>query len=606
MNKKVIILGLVIILGGLTNLTATDPQETIEETKEGTTEFDPIKEVEECIAYEDYPSLASTLAEYKDLKLPDGSSLANHALAQAVKVFDAARSPEGIRIALEEGADPNTQLEAILTMKFDDHIELFILKLFAEHGAQLDKDTEKKLKAPEQTDKPTLIKAQQINRHITLLKQLKSRAAKKSSTTNEPKIPVGTSGKSQTISFLRVLFDDKESKLSEQELVNKVIIDYYSDKAPRSAYIPAEKIQEYEKVCITMIEEEKKMGSYYTFYHAHNYAINLIFDLNKLINEWLSINVGPSVTLRVPIIPEKTLDAYIDRTEHYFKEHPIPEERIRTEFTYKDLIGKWNVWDNYATYEDARKIKHSFAAEMLSISPALFANAGRDISETFSFFFESFSVLNLRKILNTFFDAWGFDKRYIPELMFIEYRYLKTLHGGGMIQIFIPKANVDTFVYLAHSKGTPYRDKLTDSYDQTKHRHTKISDFLEKYTQAPFSFNKVEFNKFEARIVFLPDFFLSKAGIIYKTYDFAQVNNKKVYLEAVNEIMQRMLMQWVSSGGFEKLSGDNANKPAIKLLQFIKAGEKFKEQKNQCDVLISALTALKSKLGELTQQLENI
>jgi len=465
-----------------------------------------------------------------------------------------------------------------------------------------------------------------------LQKELKNRFAKKTSMAGEPKTPAIGSGPSQTVSFLRAWFDDTGRKYSVEKLVIDAITHYYSDQASPKlleempTHISSDKIAAYEKLCTSMIAEEQKMPNYYTFYHAHNYAINLIFDINKIINEWLSINVGASVVLRVPTVPEKTIDQYIDRAEKYFQEHPVSEETIRkTDPNFVDLIGtpddktkiKYNVWDNYATYEDAQKVKHSFATELLSVSPFLFSNIGRGISDTFMFFIESFSVLNVRKVLNTFFDAWGFNKRFIPELLFAQYTYLQTLHGGGMLQIFVPKENVDKFVYLAHSKGTPYREKLTESFSETKHRHMTISDILQKCIDDPFSFNKDVLQKFEARIVFLPDFFTPSAGIMYKTYDFAPPYNKEQYVKTLNDIVQRMLTQWISSDGFEKLSGDTSNKPAIKLLQLMKAGEKFKEEQGAKtkekiepkkvvraqDALIGVMNTLKSKLQQLAQQL---
>jgi len=141
-NKKIIVLGWIIIWSSVTELSALIPVAHAPAEIAESDDQSIINDLQDLITYDDFAPLKALLTTHKTHKLVDGSTLADYALSYALEVFaqDAGlRSPECIKIALEYGADPNKQLAELRKIKKDDHIELFLLKLFVQHGATLDK-----------------------------------------------------------------------------------------------------------------------------------------------------------------------------------------------------------------------------------------------------------------------------------------------------------------------------------------------------------------------------------------------------------------------------------------------------------------------------------
>ena len=259
--------------------------------------------------------------------------------------------------------------------------------------------------------------------------------------------------------------------------------------------------------------------------------------------------------------------------EKWFEDHPASAEKLN--LPENERVE--NQWNNDDEYTDEEGKKHSFKADLLSVNFSLFANT--DITRwagSMYFFIQNDSLTNVRPVLNTMFDSWGFSKQFISRLLLTSLKYLKWSKTGAILQIFIPKNKVDDFVYVAGNYGVPFREPIfkgADGFDNKLHRHPKISPVREQYVSDPSA--AIALNKpLHARIVMLPDFFSPSSGIVYKSYIPEQAalssEDEQAYKQELNSIVQDMLIEWVATERYERLSGNKVNEPFIKFLRSVK------------------------------------
>ncbi|HJM68885.1 MAG TPA: hypothetical protein QGF02_02985, partial [Candidatus Babeliales bacterium] len=198
-----------------------------------------------------------------------------------------------------------------------------------------------------------------------------------------------------------------------------------------------------------LAREEEYSKNYYVFYHSHDWQLAVIFDVYKLLNKWLDTHpIGADILLR-------------NRSVGEFKD-------INEFMTYwENLFG--GSWDNNHPYALYGK-KRNLAETLLSVNLSLFGNASNSSSNSFRYFLDSKSARAPGGLLKEIFGEWGFNPKYKKEII----KAFEELHHdnkGQLIQMFIPKDKVNEFVYLAIPGGTPYRDKVTDSFDSKLKRH---------------------------------------------------------------------------------------------------------------------------------------
>ncbi len=311
-----------------------------------------------------------------------------------------------------------------------------------------------------------------------------------------------------------------------------------------------------------LAREEEYSKNYYVFYHSHDWQLAVIFDVYKLLNKWLDTHpIGADILLR-------------NRSVGEFKD-------INEFMTYwENLFG--GSWDNNHPYALYGK-KRNLAETLLSVNLSLFGNASNSSSNSFRYFLDSKSARAPGGLLKEIFGEWGFNPKYKKEII----KAFEELHHdnkGQLIQMFIPKDKVNEFVYLAIPGGTPYRDKVTDSFDSKLKRHVlrdkkgavignDIASILEAYQNGTLQLDPTSLDQLQARIVMLPDFFLAESGVKYFVYNLVPPVEEKRYKEKLEKIVHNMIHDWV----VRKLQGATgaADKPGFqRLVNYIMQGGK--------------------------------
>ncbi len=350
----------------------------------------------------------------------------------------------------------------------------------------------------------------------------------------------------------------------------------FEDKIKRllkyNHHVPSALLEEFTKLVYTILQREAEYSkNYFVFYHAHDWQLSVVFDVYKLLNKWLEAHpIGADILLRNRTMGEfKDITEFIDYWEKFF-----------ADYNFRGRKGMWNNNHLYQLYGRQRNL----ADMLLSVNIALFGNISRitGAESSFDYLLRSWSFKAPRDSLGEIFSEWGFDSKYKDEIIKV-FNELDYKNRGQLIQIFIPKNKVNEFAYLSGGMGTPYRYKITDSFDPKLKRHVlknkdgavignDIASILEAYQNGTLPLDPTHLDQLQARIVMLPDFFLAESGVKYFVYNFVPPAEEKRYKEKLEKIVHNMVYDWV----VRKLKGETgaANKSGFqRLVNYIMEGE---------------------------------
>lgn len=225
-------------------------------------------------------------------------------------------------------------------------------------------------------------------------------------------------------------------------------------------------LKEHEMLINRVLLKEEMMfaSSYYVFYHGQPAQMRIFQDVVKELycyhNDIELSGLADFVPLRFHIkspIFDGDINAYIDWAQSLF--HTIDDNSCG-----------------------------ALRSTLLSVNLSLYGNSRRLSSNSFHYFCasESHNYFDVRGAIETVFDHYQLDKKYVHECMAL-YDMVKT-KTGNLLQICIPKNIVDRHVYLAAPGGVPYSMQLHNViFDTKKKRHTHISPILELYVTSPYS-----------------------------------------------------------------------------------------------------------------------
>ncbi|MCX5925631.1 MAG: ankyrin repeat domain-containing protein [Candidatus Dependentiae bacterium] len=121
---------------------------------------------------------------------------------------------------------------------------------------------------------------------------------------------------------------------------------------------------------------------------------------------------------------------------------------------------------------------------VLSANIPLFGNISNKTSCTWDYFLENTSSekISLKDLFEPIFDMYGFDKKYMNELLLIA-QHIEKRKTASLQQIIVPKNLVDDVVMIADTGYCkPWREMIDEScWDKKKRRHTAISPILDRY-----------------------------------------------------------------------------------------------------------------------------
>jgi len=419
-------------------------------------------------------------------------------------------------------------------------------------------------------------------------------------------------------------------------------------------FLKNDQIQSYVNMFEAMRKNE--LPGYYAFYHAHSANTGLLQDILTEVRQWLELKVGKKIQLRFgDIVPEDLtpMDTFLSFWGSIFfaQYHQtmgawewvydkfqglLPFEKI------KDLKADWQYkvknWGGGGTYW----IDHiePLRSQVLSVNHSPFGNSGVDGECSLNFFISGTSISDPRWIIEkVVFEPLKLDKSYIKKITEIYRKYMVPKFGGHMLQILIPKEEVDKLVYLSGRFGTifyeellypsdsaleelrrgkiPENQKFTvlEGFDQYKRRN-KVSEYLDKYTTLPFylvtkknvwegvgsdqfgspskadikkqqkivdldslkEWAGITMNQVQSRIVFMPRFFDPASRVKINRYNFVEPDKKKKYRQEIKKVVKQMMSEWVKCIPCLRFEGPIKNKPLLKLFGFIERGQAERER----------------------------
>jgi len=302
---------------------------------------------------------------------------------------------------------------------------------------------------------------------------------------------------------------DKKSRYTQSEA-------YLSVYKPAIENLYGEKIKKHQPLIDQILAKEKELSdTHYVFYHAHEKELMVLHDFLKEVRSYLAL---------VPKHPYFT----------FLRSHKNQIPELKNANNYLDSNTDIDDW------------KEAYRGHMLSVNLSLFGNHEFYDSCTIYYFFKNKSLYKggLSKRLTTVVEQYGFDQKYIKEILALTDHLAS--ETGNLLQIFIPKTDVDQLVYLAHPGGSPYKNPIIDQcYDTKKKRHTSISPILELYCDAPFYISNLE--RLQARILFFEPLFTPDSRIKIVRYNTVPEKNMRTYEAALADIVRRMLADSLKS-----------------------------------------------------------
>lgn len=435
-------------------------------------------------------------------------------------------------------------------------------------------------------------KTNPVVEHAKVLKELKDkfRNKKKRDRLKSGKV-IESPSATQTESFLKVWFDlDKNAENVDYEVLLERMIkeEYLKVISDQASILFGKNLQDYIGLTKAMLSRERRHKDCYVFYHANNASSQIVFDIQTAIAKWFKLK-----NLR-------SKDIYL---------------RYKKVVEHEDIKGFMQDYEKEFYKNSWPDGVEPMRSQVLSVNLSLFGNTRCDGECSLFYFINGISISDPSEILREMFGQLGLPIDYIEKIKLLYQTHIEKApldftdlvdqglipRLGNMLQIFIPKINVDKFAYLSAAGGRPIESKIVGfDYDAEKKRNVSLAQFLEKYISDPCSlkidgqpspaewfipFDAVKqpkdiMNFFQARIVFMPDFYDKSSGIKIVKYNFASKHEKKKYKRELDKIINQMMGQWLDQKGYEKVAENDGNRKFLRLVKYINSGKEFCEQNN--------------------------
>lgn len=303
---------------------------------------------------------------------------------------------------------------------------------------------------------------------------------------------------------------------------------------------------EVKKMVKKIIKNERKYSDYYVLYHAYRGVYTkeqtvgpgLLFDFYSELYKWVFILPQSNKLLRL--------------FNKGYKKYPNVNTLFER-FTWKVDPPPDHVKE--------------FIAHVISANVSLFGNTYTRYQQesTFSFFLISSSwiyVPNIRLRIEKIFDLFNFNKQHIDKLVSIYKSYMQK-SGGHLLQIFIAPETVNDVAYLSLQGGFFYDQKITESYDNKKRRHTDISSVLDfyktninlipvytgrliRYFPLMKTDKKYPYDFLQARILTVPTVFADTKKVKIIRYFALEQPNEQAYKRDLHNIMKIIMQDWIT------------------------------------------------------------
>lgn len=242
----------------------------------------------------------------------------------------------------------------------------------------------------------------------------------------------------------------------------------------------------YNNLLAQAILEERAHRNHYVFYHAQSAGFILFYDVLK----------------------EVLTQLHKKEVLENFQNVRIPSESLYSQ-TVSDLLQK-EIYSDHD--EELRKI-------LMSVNFSLFGNSKDPGESTFDYFASNHSNASVNH-LKLIFNEFNLNTKYIPKFKKL-FQKVAPKEGGNLLQIFIPKDTVDSYVYLSQAYGRllkqePHWDaalplkSIVIKDKEGKHvyapENLDVQTYLKLYCTFPKALNIFDMDGIQGRIVITNDF----------------------------------------------------------------------------------------------------
>ncbi len=305
----------------------------------------------------------------------------------------------------------------------------------------------------------------QVKQRIALLKELKSRFAKK-----EQIIPqlMPADINTQSLAHLETYFGPGKTTEEYVNLAISGIIGALS--TPKYIATIKSRESQYKTLAKQILDTEKKNWNYNVFYHGQKGALTLIHDIMHTLYGWMKLEKPNEQTKFLRLFSNntqeyETIDAYLksdlqkdDLYESSMKHNPSAKT-VQDAMTLCQSAGARQAFDHLT----------SVRTNLLSANLSLFGNIERRHENSWYYFVTANSRrdTSLELELEKFFKYFDFNTKFIKALIKIHTDYISEISYkhvysekenetklGVLCQIFIHPSVVDNLVYLAEPCGS--------------------------------------------------------------------------------------------------------------------------------------------------------
>ena len=305
---------------------------------------------------------------------------------------------------------------------------------------------------------------------------------------------------------------NKEIEISEIGCLSDALLSQMHSQAKEISISYPKQSEKVAAVITKILEKERELTKdYYVLYHGQKGSFRVLQDFStKLMNESI-------------FETEKNTDFILLRDPQIFSQQ-LPQSAKIFLSNNEPEIHDFDEWDEQ---KDIRK-------HLLSVNLSLFGNTTKKGilggECTLDYFLTNDSMLKnpSKKLLENFFTTHNISQIYLPEIILLQENL--TSHGN-LIQICIPKKDIDFYAYTSYPAGIP--------------AEWPLSDILDNY---PSQTNLINNHYLQARIVLSSGILNPNSGV--KMYQYSLADEED--LSSYNTKLETLVSEIVRPEKFKK------------------------------------------------------
>jgi len=331
------------------------------------------------------------------------------------------------------------------------------------------------------------------------------------------------------------------------------------ERAAQARVLPLHILLPREMLYTLPHNSSEHQGKYHVFYHAHQAAYRVYQDFMMHL---LSFETQKTHTDFIPL---------------RFWHQALPKTDALNYLETSGILSRTKN-DSYP----------EIYLSLLAANVSLFGNLQRPGESTLAYYLYNRSIkeVDLHQTLSTAFDFYDFKKDYVKKLNdLLSTSYMRNC--GSMLQIFIPRTQVDTTAYLAQPWGYAYPDDLsvggfgtitTKTEGRNYSIQARISPVLDAIQNGKLMQQSNDMlSELQARIVLGKDVMLNpESGVKIFRIDNLPALKRAWYQQQIQQISHEIFIDWL-----ERVRDNNVRNVVLECIKDTPLGKLVKDRDAQ-------------------------